>query len=64
MFTNKEINIIDVPHFDELSATKVFDMVRSNRKMQMYLPDMDVLKRPLNRQYLFNVRKYFAQLDI
>ncbi len=48
--------MVDVPHFAELAATKVFEEVKRNPRFQTYLPEIDTLKRPMNRQYLFNVR--------
>jgi hypothetical protein len=44
-----------VPYFGELAAKTVFDEVKTNATFHMYLPDLDLLKRPPNRQYLFNV---------
>jgi len=44
-----------VPYFDELSANKIFEKIRTNVKFQEYLPDLDAGSRPLNRKYLFNV---------
>ena len=48
--------MIDVPYFAELAATKVFEEMRCNPRFAIYLPDLEGLKNPLNRQYLFNVR--------
>ena len=48
--------MVDVPHFAELAATKVFEEVKRNPRFQMFLPEIDTLKRPMNRKYLFNVR--------
>jgi hypothetical protein len=47
--------MVDVPYFAELAATKVFEEVKRNPRFQTYLPEIDNLKRPMNRQYLFNV---------
>lgn len=47
--------MIDVPFFDELSANKIFEKIKKNLTFKEYLPDLDVLARPLNRKYLFNV---------
>ena len=44
-----------MPYFGELAAKTVFDEVKTNATFHMYLPDLDLLKRPPNRQYLFNV---------
>ena len=51
--------MVDVPHFAELAATKVFEEVKRNPRFQTYLPEIDTLKRPMNRQYLFNVRAIY-----
>ena len=59
MFKNSQIRMVDVPHFAELAATKVFEEVKCNPRFQTYLPEIDSLKRPMNRQYLFNVREVF-----
>lgn len=50
--------MIDVPFFNELAASKIFDDIKSNPEYVEYLPDLTKLKRPLNRQYMFNVRLY------
>jgi len=55
VFKNNEIKIIDVPYFEELTAKKVFNDIKQNPIFSAYLPDADVLRKPLNRQYLFNV---------
>jgi hypothetical protein len=59
VFKNSQIRMVDVPHFAELAATKVFEEVKRNPRFQTYLPEIDSLKRPMNRQYLFNVREVF-----
>lgn len=55
MFKNRDLQIIDVPYFDELSGRKIFDEIRYNVKFTQYLPDLERQQRPLNRKYLFNV---------
>jgi hypothetical protein len=47
--------MINVPHFKELSAKSVMDEVQGNPIFQLYLPDFDTLKKPLTKEYLFNV---------
>jgi hypothetical protein len=44
-----------VPHFKELSAKSVMDEVQGIPVFQLYLPDFDTLKKPLTKEYLFNV---------
>jgi hypothetical protein len=58
VFKNSQIKMVDVPHFAELAATKVFEEVKRNKKFQLYLPEFELLKRPMNRQYLFNVSDF------
>jgi hypothetical protein len=55
VFSRAQIRMIDVPYFDELAGKKVFEMIRDRVRFQQYLPDLDALSRPLNRQYMFNV---------
>jgi hypothetical protein len=57
VFKNSDIRMVAVPHFAELAATKVFEEVKRNPLFQNYLPELDALKRPMNRQYLFNVSR-------
>ena len=65
MFKNHEICMIDVPFFNELSAVKIFEDIKRNATFQQYLPDLTELKRPLSRQYLFNVMHLdFAHLSL
>lgn len=52
--------MIDVPYFNELAATKIFDEIKSNLNFLPYLPDLTQLKRPPNRQYMFNVSPVLA----
>lgn len=47
--------MVDVPYFDELSANKIFEKIKKDQRFGEYLPDLDVLSRPLNRKYMFNV---------
>jgi hypothetical protein len=54
--------MIDVPYFGELAAKNVFEDVKSNIAFAQYLPDLDLLKRPPNRQYLFNVSRSLSVL--
>ena len=44
-----------MPYFGELAAKTVFDEVKTNATFHMYLPDLDLLKRPPNRQYLLRI---------
>ncbi len=55
VFYNHQIRLIDVPYFDELAATKIFEKIRNNALFREYLPDLDASDRPLNRKYMFNV---------
>ena len=53
-FLNSQMKIIKVPNFAELTASKVYEMAINNGKINRYLPTF-TFKRPLNREYLFNV---------
>jgi hypothetical protein len=44
-----------VPFFAELSAKAVWEEVRRQPDILKYLPDVDMVKKTLSRQYLFNV---------
>jgi len=45
VFKNSQIKMVDVPHFAELAATKVFEEVKRNKKFQLYLPEFELLTR-------------------
>ena len=47
--------MVTVPHFTELAAKQIQEMVAGNAIFTPYLPNLDHLSRPLNRQYLYNV---------
>lgn len=47
--------MISVPPFEELTAKRIIDEVKSIPIYQHYLPDLSNIKRPINKQYLFNV---------
>jgi hypothetical protein len=48
---------VNVPHFVELSATRVHFLALDDRRIRDYLPDNDS-EKPINRKYLFNVRPH------
>jgi len=48
------VKIIKVPHFLELSSTRVYVLALGDRRIRDYLPDYEH-EKPINRQYLFNV---------
>ena len=48
------MKIIKVPHFLELSSTRVYVLALGDRRIREYLPDYEH-EKPINRQYLFNV---------
>jgi len=64
VFRNEEIKLVDVPFFDELSANKIFEKIKSNHRFKEYLPDLDLLSRPLNRKYMFNVSALLIDYSI
>ena len=43
-----------MPHFLELSSTRVYVLAMGDRRIREYLPDYEH-EKPINRQYLFNV---------
>ena len=47
--------MVMVPHFSELAAKQIQEMVMGNAHFTPYLPNLEHLSRPLNRQYLYNV---------
>ena len=46
--------MVKVPHFVELSASRVYRMAMEIHTTAAYLPDHD-FERPINRTYLYNV---------
>ena len=46
--------MVKVPHFVELSASRVYKMAMGIHTIAAYLPDHD-FERPINRTYLYNV---------
>ena len=48
------MKIIKVPHFLELSSTRVYVLAMADGRIREYLPDYEH-EKPINRQYLFNV---------
>jgi hypothetical protein len=46
--------MIRVPNFPELTAAKVYEMVKRNPSIRKYLPDYNENK--ISKQFLFNVR--------
>jgi hypothetical protein len=54
--------MIKVPHLEELTAVKVMEQVVYDDLFCLYLPDLKNLKRPLNREYLFNVNDDYLYL--
>lgn len=49
---------VKVPHFIELSASRVYRMAMNKAEIAIYLPDF-CQEKPLNRTYLFNVSSTF-----
>ena len=43
-----------MPHFIELSASRVYNLAMSKPAYHKYLPDYEH-EKPINRNYLFNV---------
>ena len=44
-----------MPHFTELAAKRIQEMVAGIPIFMRYLPDIGPNKKPLNRQFLYNV---------
>ncbi len=47
--------MVNVPGFRELSGKSVYEQIVALPLFKMYLPDVDQVKKPLNRQYVYNV---------
>ena len=45
-----------MPNFVELAATRIVELIAANPNFLEYLPDLRRTKKPLNRQYVYNVR--------
>ncbi len=56
------MKIIKVPHFLELSSTRVYVLALGDRRIRDYLPDYEH-EKPINRQYLFNVGLHNAVIS-
>jgi len=56
VFFSEDIKMINVPKLREFSAINLYDMAYGDKIISMYLPFYRSDARPLNRQYLFNVR--------
>ena len=52
---NSDVKIVKVPHFVELSSSRVYYIAMNDAKSRMYFPDYEH-EKPINRTYLFNVR--------
>lgn len=48
------MKIVNVPHFIELSASRVYQLALQDPRVREYLPDPSH-EKPINREYLFNV---------
>jgi hypothetical protein len=48
--------VVLVPNFVELAATRIVELIAANPTFLEYLPDLRRTKKPLNRQYVYNVR--------
>ena len=55
MFFNHQLSMVNVPNFTELSGKAVLSMIEADPRFTDYLPDLQNLKKPLNRQFLYNV---------
>jgi len=54
-FFNHHAKMITVPRFAELSAKSILQLIDGNEFFMEYLPDYDVRKRPLPRDYVLTV---------
>ena len=55
MFKTADIRMVNVPGFRELSGKSVYEQIVALPVFKMYLPDLHQVKKPLNRQYVYNV---------
>ena len=55
VFKRKDIRMIKVPLLQELTTIKIMEQIVQDLEIQQYLPDLSKLKRPLNREYMYNV---------
>lgn len=55
VFKNSQVKMVVVPHFGELAAKQIQELVEGNPLFTPYLPDLAYMTKPLNRQYLYNV---------
>ena len=52
---------MNVPHFIELSASRVYQLALRDGRIRDYLPD-PTHEKPINREYLFNVSVPLADI--
>ena len=55
VFKRKDVRMIKVPLLQELTTIKIMEQIVQDPEIQQYLPDLGKLKRPLNREYMYNV---------
>ena len=60
-YLNNDINIVKVPHFVELSSSRVYHIAMDDARFRMYFPDYEH-EKPINRTYLFNVSAFSGSL--
>ena len=53
--------MVKVPNFSEFTANKISELTYQNSEIAQYLPEYNP-KRPLNRNYLFNVIHYLQDI--
>ena len=56
MLKTSMIRMVNVPGFRELSGKSVFEQIIDMPVFKQYLPDLHQVKKPLSRQYVYNVR--------
>jgi hypothetical protein len=56
MLKTSMIRMVNVPGFRELSGKSVYEQIIGMSVFQQYLPDLHQVKKPLSRQYVYNVR--------
>jgi hypothetical protein len=51
----KDVKLINVPKYDELSVKNIFPMIQQDSQLMLYFPDKMPKGRLPDREYTFNV---------
>ena len=55
LLKKKEVQHVDIPHYEELSVKNIYPMMKDNQNFQQYFPDKYSKGKAPNRDYFFNI---------